>query len=93
MAILEKNISSVTYDDTCKVLTRRRYMEHGDDIEPLPRLEYLAKNVVFVLSDFTFVYFIFYFTCSLVGLVAEIPILYTISLFEIIVSYSHFDPI
>ena len=87
LAILDKNISNVSLTETIDVLSKRREVEAGGEhIISFPRVTYVAKNVVFVLSDFTFCYFIFYFICSLLSLISNIYILYTISLFEIIVS-------
>ena len=88
LATLQKNVSEINFEEHKKILKVRRTLEIGsDEYMMLPRLMYISKNLIYILSDSGFIYYIFYFTCSLIALIGGIPILYSFSLFEIIVKY------
>lgn len=88
LATLQKNVSDITFSERLKIIKMRRQMEMGTSkLKIMPLLNYVTKNLIFILSDKGFIYFIFYLTCSVFARVNNIPVLYAYSLFEIIVSY------
>jgi hypothetical protein len=69
-----------------------RQLDSGEEqtIETLPRVTFFVLKVKFFLSDGTLKYFIFYLTCSFFAIYFDNFVIYSFSLFEIIVSYTLF---
>lgn len=94
-AILEKNQSQISRVEYCRVLQRVRKIDtqqDGDDQGSSdPRLVsdmvYLAKIITFVLKDSTFLYFGFIFICTFTGFVHKSYFVYSLLLFEVVVSF------
>ena len=88
LGLAENRAIRLPISDLLKIYRRSREIQSGVEgsSSGVPIFTFMTQNLIFILSDFGFVYFIFYFTCSMLSFVGDIPILYCVSLFEIIVS-------
>lgn len=87
LALLDKNLTEIKRREICEILRYERKMDGLDSsYTMLSTFTYYCQSVIFILSDFDLVYFMFYASCSLFALILDVKILYSLSLFEIIVN-------
>lgn len=95
--ILGKHQSQISRIEYCRVLQKVRKIETQQEEHDLESrdlvsdLVYFAKIVIFVLKDSTFLYFGFIFICSFSGFVNKSYFVYSLLLFEVVVSISLLD--
>jgi hypothetical protein len=69
------------------------FANEGGNKHPLPRLEYFTQNLVFIISNATFRFFIFYLCLSIVAFSGGWVFLYSIHLLDIVVNFDHEEPL
>lgn len=87
MALLEKDVEKLDFRQNVKIIKKMRELNSGDEntIKALPRVTFMALKIQWFLSDGTLRYFIFYLTCSFFAIYFDSFVIYSFSLFEIIV--------
>lgn len=86
LALLDKDFGDLSVRDVTKILSYERSLDGVTDKNlMLSGFTYQCYNLVFLLSDFNLIYFMFYAACSFFALLLNVNILYSLSLFEIIV--------
>lgn len=73
----------MTSQDTVEVI--RFFHIHTSNVHPLPNLEYRIQNLLFILQNGTFTFFIFYLALSALAYLGKYHFLYSIHLLDIIV--------
>lgn len=88
LTVFYKNMIDLTFSEKIemlKLVNRINGYNHS-----LPYLEYIVQSFLFIVSHQKFKYFVLYFTLSVLALVGDLVLIYSIHLLDIIARFERF---